>query len=58
METEEEKNGNLESHIKSADYAQKICGQLVAYASELHRSQFRVFSFAVVLFGDTGRLLR
>jgi len=26
--------------------------------SELHHSQFRVFSFAVVLFGNTGRLLR
>ena len=58
METEEEKDSNSDSHLKSADYAQKICGQLVAYASKLHRPQFRVFSFAVVLFGDTGRLLR
>ena len=33
-------------------------GQLVAYASAVHRSQFRVFSFSIVLFGDTGRLLR
>ena len=58
IETREESDGNLESHVKMADYAQRICGQLVAYASELHRSQFRVFSFAVVLFGNTGRLLR
>ena len=58
VETREESDGNSESHVKGADYAQRICGQLVAYASELHRSQFRVFSFAVVLFGNTGRLLR
>ncbi|KAH9020336.1 hypothetical protein EDB84DRAFT_1231763, partial [Lactarius hengduanensis] len=33
-------------------------GQLIAYTSAVHRSQFRVFSFSVVLFGNTGRLLR
>jgi len=36
----------------------RTCGQLIAYSSALHRSQFRVFSFSVFLFGDTGRLLR
>jgi len=58
MKIEEERDGDLESHVKWTDSAYKTCGQLVAYASELHRSQFRIFSFAVVLFGDTGRLLR
>jgi len=47
-----------DGHIRWTNSAYKICGQLLAYASALHRSQFRVFSFAVVLFGDTGRLLR
>ena len=58
METDEEKGEDLASHVKWTNSAYKICGQLLAYASELHRSQFRIFSFAVVLFGDTGRLLR
>ena len=58
METDEENGEDLESHVKWTNSAYKICGQLLAYASELHRSQFRIFSFAVVLFGDTGRLLR
>jgi hypothetical protein len=58
MEREEERGEDLESHVKWTNSAYKICGQLLAYASELHRSQFRNFSFAVVLFGDTGRLLR
>ena len=58
IETREENDGISESHVKEAHYAQRICGRLFAYASELHRSQFRVFSFAVVLFGNTGRLLR
>jgi len=48
----------VECHINGSKAAYKICGQLLAYASALHSSQFRVFSFAVVLFGDTGRLLR
>ncbi|KAH9056639.1 hypothetical protein EDB87DRAFT_1539199, partial [Lactarius vividus] len=36
----------------------RVSSQLIAYASTIHRSQFRVFSFSVVLFGETGRLLR
>ncbi|KAH9049266.1 hypothetical protein EDB83DRAFT_2180197, partial [Lactarius deliciosus] len=31
---------------------------LIAYTSAIHRSQFRTFSSLVVLFGETGRLLR
>ncbi len=58
MKYEDEKFGNLRNHVKWTKSAYKICGQLVAYASHLHRSQFRIFSFAVVLFGETGRLLR
>lgn len=58
MKREEERDGDLHSHIKWTNSAYKICGQLISYASALHRSQFRVFSFAVVLFGDSGRLLR
>src|SRR6266581_3381352 len=52
METDEEKGEDLESHVKWTNSAYKVCGQLLAYASELHRSQFRIFSFAVALFGD------
>ena len=58
MRKQEAEDGDLETHIRWTNSAYKICGQLLAYASALHRSQFRVFSFAVVLFGDTGRLLR
>ena len=58
MKEEENKDGDLESHIKWTLSAYRICGQLVAYASTVHRHQFRVFSFSIVLFGDTGRLLR
>lgn len=38
--------------------AYKIRGQLIAYGTALHRSQFRFFSFSVALFGNTGRLLQ
>ncbi|KAH9992537.1 hypothetical protein BJV74DRAFT_884660 [Russula compacta] len=58
MESEDEIDGDLESHIKWTKSSYNICGQLLSYASALHRSQFRVFSFAIVLFGDKGRLLR
>ena len=54
----EKKDGDLESHIRWTNSAYKICGQLIAYATALHHSQFRVFSFGVVLFGEMGRLLR
>ncbi|KAI0291947.1 hypothetical protein B0F90DRAFT_304810 [Multifurca ochricompacta] len=49
---------DLESHVQWTQAAYKTCGQFIAYASALHRAQFRVFSFSVVLFGDTGRLFR
>ena len=55
---DQDKDGDLESHIRWSHSAYKICGQLIAYAAALHHSQFRVFSFGIVLFGDTGRLLR
>jgi hypothetical protein len=58
MRKEDERDGDLTSHVKWSNSAYRVCGQLIAYASHLHHSQFRVFSFAVVLFGDTGRLLR
>jgi hypothetical protein len=58
MKEEERKNGDLESHIRWTNLAYKNCGQLIAYATALHHSQFRVFSFGVVLFGEKGRLLR
>jgi Fungal protein kinase len=58
MRRQEAEDDDLESHIRWTNSAYRICGQLLAYASALHRSQFRVFSFAVVLFGNTGRLLR
>src|SRR6266852_8327340 len=58
LKKDDEKNGDLESHIRWTNSAYKICGQLIAYATALHHSQFRVFSFGVVLFGDKGRLLR
>jgi hypothetical protein len=44
--------------IRWTNSAYKICGQLIAYATALHHSQFRVFSFGVILFGEMGRLLR
>jgi len=58
LKKDEEKDGDLESHIRWTNSAYKICGQLIAYATALHHSQFRVFSFGVVLFGEKGRLLR
>jgi hypothetical protein len=58
LKIDEEQDDDLESHVKWTDTAYDICGQLVAYATHLHHSQFRVFSFGVVIFGDMGRLLR
>ncbi|KAH9978918.1 hypothetical protein BGW80DRAFT_1165586 [Lactifluus volemus] len=58
MKQEDEEDGDLESHIEWTRTAYRICGQLVSYASAVHQSQFRVFSFSIVLFGNTGRLLR
>jgi hypothetical protein len=58
LKRDDEIDGDLESHIQWTDSAYKICGQLIAYATALHHSQFRVFSFGVFLFGEEGRLLR
>ena len=58
LKRDDEKDGDLESHIRWTNSAYKICGQLIAYATALHHSQFRVFSFGVVLYGENGRLLR
>jgi Fungal protein kinase len=55
---DERKGCDSESHVRWSHSAYKTCGQLIAYASALHHSQFRVFSFGVVLFGDMCRLLR
>lgn len=45
-------------HIGWTKIDYKTSGQLIAYATALHRFQFRVFSFSVVLFDDSARLLR
>ena len=49
---------DVSSHVGWTNCAYKTCGQLISYASGIHRSQFRVFSFSIALFGKTGRLLR
>jgi Fungal protein kinase len=49
---------DVSAHVGWTKSAYKTCGQLIAYATALHRSQFRVFSFSIALFGDAGRLLR
>ncbi|KAH9174774.1 hypothetical protein EDB89DRAFT_1904348 [Lactarius sanguifluus] len=58
MGREATKRSDLKSHIRWTKSAYRVSGQLIAYTSAIHRSQFRVFSFSVVLFGNTGRLLR
>jgi len=58
MRKEAKEGQDLRSHIKWTKAAYAVSGQLIAYADAIHRSQFRVFSFSVVLFGNTGRLLR
>ena len=49
---------DVSCHVGWTAGAYKTCGQLIAYATALHHSQFRVFSFSIALFGDTGRFLR
>jgi len=48
----------VSSHVGWTTRTYKTCGQLIAYASALHRSQIRVFSFSIAIFGDSCRLLR
>ena len=54
----------LQRYNDNADYYErrtkgyKTCNLLIAYATALHRSQFRIFSFSVVTFEDNARLLR
>ncbi|KAI9509887.1 hypothetical protein F5148DRAFT_1147929 [Russula earlei] len=52
------KNKNKGDDIFLTPTAYKICGQLITYASTLHHSQFCLFSFAIVLFSKSGRLLQ
>jgi Fungal protein kinase len=49
---------DVSCHVGWTVGSYKTCGQLIAYATALHRSQFRLFSFSIALFGDTGRFLR
>ncbi|KAH9017119.1 hypothetical protein EDB83DRAFT_2679871 [Lactarius deliciosus] len=58
VENKNEKDDVFRDLEEMGREATKISGQLIAYTSAIHRSQFRVFSFSVVLFGNTGRLLR
>jgi Fungal protein kinase len=58
LKRDDEIDGDLLSHIRWTDSAYKTCEQFLAYATALHHSQFRVFSFGVFLFGEKGRLLR
>ncbi|KAF8495191.1 hypothetical protein F5888DRAFT_1907941 [Russula emetica] len=60
LRRDDETDSDLESHDSDrwTNSSYKICGQLFAYATALHHSQFRVFSFGVVLHGEKGRLLR
>ena len=46
------------SHVGWTNRAYKACGQLISYATAVHRSQFRLFSFSIALFGENARLLR
>ncbi|KAH8998186.1 hypothetical protein EDB92DRAFT_2111982 [Lactarius akahatsu] len=58
LEQMETANQDLKGHIRWTEGACQVSGQLIAYTSAIHRSPFRIFSFSVVLFGITGRLLR
>ena len=53
-----QKNPQATCHVDWTNSAYKTCGQLIEYATSHHRSQFRVFSFSVVVIEDTFRLLR
>ena len=55
---EERSNHDLARRVEWSKAACEISGQLIAYATAIHRCQFRVFSFSVAFFGMTGRLLR
>src|SRR6266404_784025 len=53
-----EESPDLIRDVNWTKEAYKISSKLIAYATAIHRSQFRVFSFSVVLFGKIGHLLR
>ncbi|KAH8984954.1 hypothetical protein EDB92DRAFT_1950421 [Lactarius akahatsu] len=57
LEQMETANQDLKGHIRWTEGAQ-VSGQLIAYTSAIYRSPFRIFSFSVVLLGNTDRLLR
>ncbi|KAI0273318.1 hypothetical protein BC834DRAFT_928374 [Gloeopeniophorella convolvens] len=46
------------SHVHYDGKYWPVCGQMINYASTLHRLQFRIFSFSIALFGETGRIFR
>ena len=59
IEIEElQRNPQATCHVDWTNSAYKTCGQVIGYATAHHRSQFRVFSFSVVVVEDTFRLLR
>ncbi|KAI0296764.1 hypothetical protein B0F90DRAFT_1939257 [Multifurca ochricompacta] len=58
MKVMKKRGDEAKSHIRFSDSAYRACGQMTAYASAHHQSQFRVFSFSIFLFGEKGRLLR
>ena len=51
LKKEDQVVGNVESHICWMKTTYKNCGQLIAYAFNLHHSQFFVFSFTIYLYG-------
>ncbi|KAI9450856.1 hypothetical protein F5148DRAFT_1290488 [Russula earlei] len=53
-----EDESDLGCPIRSSHRASHICGQLISYSLVLHQKQSCVFSFAIILFGETGRLLQ
>ncbi|KAH9051849.1 hypothetical protein EDB87DRAFT_1826506 [Lactarius vividus] len=57
MKRETTAKSDLRGHIRWSKDAYRVSGQLIAYTSAIHRSQFRIFSFSVVLFGNIGCLL-
>ncbi|KAI0273371.1 hypothetical protein BC834DRAFT_205318 [Gloeopeniophorella convolvens] len=54
LEAEEDFPG----HVKYHEGFRPLYSRMFDFASTLHRLQFRIFSFSIALFGDTGRLFR
>lgn len=49
---------DITSHVCRTNRAYKACGQIISYATAVHHSQSRLFSFSIALFGENARLLR